>query len=214
VIAAAKPFVAIRLDKVKDKELWEKYDVDGVGVFFILDSKGEVVDEVKTSDLRQPALVQSFRETLTDQWEAQQIDAKQITWQKDLAAARAVAAKSGKPIATVFVKLAGTKKDEKRQPDAKSAILLEWLDEIPMACLYDRYVWVQIPWRKQRPPEAKELGVSRAPTVIAVAPDGKRLAARPQLKSVAGLAATLAKAATKIEAVQARKRARKKKKTS
>lgn len=216
MVAATRPFVPIRVNQATDQEIWAKYDVDGVGVFLILGSDAKYLSEVPMKDLNPNAVLAAFLKTLPEVWEARKADAKQIVWQTDLAAAREAAAKDGRPIAAVVVKVTEPKplppeedplgESAVPKPDKAGATLLGWLDEIDVARHYERFVWVRVDWAKERPEAAKDLSISKAPAVALLGPDGKTSLGKPALKDAVQLAAALDKAATKAEAENERKR--------
>ena len=67
----ALEYVPLRLDEVADSHYFEKYGVDGIGVFLIADHDQEILDEVPMRDLRPEPMTEAFINTLTDfleQW--------------------------------------------------------------------------------------------------------------------------------------------------
>jgi len=216
VVVATRPYVCVRVDQATDQEIWKQFDVDGVGVFLLLTNEAKYAAEVPMTDMRPDAVLASFIKTLPEFWDARKGDAKAIVWQTDLAAAREAAAKDGRPIAAVVVKVTEPKplpaaddplgESAVPQPDKAGAMLLGWLDELEVARHYERYVWVRVDWGKEKPEAVKELSVSKAPAVALLAADGKASLGKPPLKDAPQLAAALDKAATKAEADAERKR--------
>src|SRR3990172_3644470 len=89
----------------QSRETGKQFDVDGVGVFLLLTNEAKYAAEVPMTDMRPDAVLASFIKTLPEFWDARKGDAKAIVWQTDLAAAREAAAKDGRPIAAVVVKV-------------------------------------------------------------------------------------------------------------
>lgn len=216
MVAATRPYVCVRVDQAVDQDVWKQFDVDGVGVFLLLSNEAKYVSEVPMKDLQLDVVLAAFLKTLPEFWDARKADAKPIAWQPDLAAAREVAAKDGRPIAAVVVKVTEGKplppeedplgESAVATPDKAGATLLDWLDDLEIARHYERYVWVRVDWGKEKPEAVKDLAVSKAPAVALLAPDGKTSLGKPALKDPVQLAAVLDKAATKIEAEHERKR--------
>lgn len=226
LIAATKEFIPVRVVEKVDVWAWEKYSVQGIGVFVVLDHEGDEHVTIPMKDARSEKVVESWVTTLGEAWTLLKESLIPMAWQPSLEVAKQQSAETKKPIALVLVKAtvpaqapkegdddreddeaddaddAGA--DEAPAPDAKSAAALAALQGREIGPQRDRFIWVTVHWTGEKPEAAGTYGLSRAPALALIDPDGKTVLTRITNFAPASLAAALHKQATKAEAKAAR----------
>ncbi|MCI0341820.1 MAG: hypothetical protein L0216_11835 [Planctomycetales bacterium] len=186
VIEAAKPFIPIRVDQAKDQAIWQRYDVQGVGYFIVLNNEGEFFSDVSNQDLRPKAMTAAFLKTLGESWEKLKGWVKPVPFEETPAKAAERAKAEGKPLALVFVKA-----------DPAGAAQLEALAAPAVARRWEKFVWAKLEW-KAPPAEAKTYGVLKTPTLVLAGPDGAKVELKSGLVPADALAPILDKVAAKF----------------
>ncbi len=186
MIEAARPFIPVRVDEAKDQAVWQRYGVQGVGYFMILNSGGEFFSEVSNKDLSTKAMTEAFLKTLGESWEKLKGWVKPVPFEESRAKAAERAKAEGKPLALVFVKA-----------DRAGAAQLEALASPAVARRWDRFVWAKVEW-KAPPAEAKTYGVLKTPTIVLADPAGAKVELRSGLVPADALAPLLDRVAAKF----------------